>query len=243
MTFKSNFIVLSHGRTGSTYVVSELNTHPEIRMYYELFHDSPDHREAVNGEKWESGSNAWDFIQRNVFNSLPEGRSTVGFKLFYFHLPLQDPVWKELQADQSINLILLHRENIFAGFVSEERARVTNVWHPTETDKSYDHEVKITLDMVKARRYFERNLERQRFGKNLVADRDHLFMTYEDLVMDATSTMARMVKYLGVDVKDWRPSPFLTGSADRTRTVIMNIDEVSGFLAEKQALWMLEPYR
>ena len=242
MPVKSKFIVLSHGRTGSTYVVQELNKHPQIRMLSEIFHDSYDERPYVNGKKWEPGLSSWDFLQENVYDTLPDGILTIGFKLFYFHLPLSDQTWVNLDKDREIAPVVLHRQNIFAGFVSEERARQSNIWHPTEKGDAYTQEVHVTLNMVKAQRYLDRNFERQKFGLKLVADRNHLFMTYEDLVKDAPGTMKKLANYFKIDVGTWEPAAFLTGSADKSRTIIDNIDEIATFLKQRDAIWMLEPY-
>ena len=243
MTVKPKFIVLSHGRTGSTYLVEELDRHPSIRMFSEIFHETRDQRPDVNGKIWHDGMDSWDFVQDNVYSRRPHGALTTGFKLFYFHVCGADnQIWNELQNDRSISPILLHRKNIFASFVSEERARNTNVWHPTGKDGAYEVSVGITLDVGKAREFHDRTMAEQQFGKKLVADREHFFMTYEDLLEDAPGILGLLLDYLGLSSDGWEPAPFHRGSADKYRTQIANIDEVSDFLKEKDALWMLKPF-
>lgn len=53
MTKPKKMIVLSHGRTGSTYLIKALNRHPDFDMKRELFFSNPDMRPDVNGEVWE----------------------------------------------------------------------------------------------------------------------------------------------------------------------------------------------
>lgn len=236
------FIILSHGRTGSTYLVNNLNRHPNIAVFQELFHATPSQRQPVEGRIWQNGEDSARFLEEVVF-PLARDRSAVGFKLFYFHArgdAMARRVWDMIAETPTLPLILLHRKNIFAGFVSEQRARQSNIWHPTQ-GADYRGQQELTLDVDAALRYVQRTRERQKLGCELVQGHPGLEMFYEDLASDASATIRRVTEFLGLGpVEPW--SDFSAGSADASATRILNLEECRRALEAIGAAWMVEPY-
>ena len=67
-------------------------------------------------------------------------------------------------------------------------------------------------------------------------------MNYEDLLCDAQSEMKKLISFLGGSDVGFDADEFLAGSADRSRTKIVNLEEVRKMLAQFDAQWMVEPY-
>lgn len=145
---KEKFIVVSRGRTASTFLAKGLNRHPNINMAYEIFH--PRKPYPVNGVRYDSKVNSWDFLERNFFGVPVASEEFRGFKLFYYHARSTDKakaVWRAIQVRDDIKLISLSRLNIFAAYVSEVRARKSKVWHPKAKTDSYSASFAVNIDI------------------------------------------------------------------------------------------------
>ncbi len=239
------FVMLSYGRTGSTYVMRQFDNRPDTVMLSELFHPNPDERAPAQGRCWEDGSNSWDFVCDNVYVDYPETVRAVGFKLFYFHArkgPEELAIWPGIAGDSAMKIVLLERENVFAGFVSEQRARATQVWHPRLGHEQYYAPVEIVVDPAAAEKYLQVNMNRRGWGTDFAKGHAVFRMSYEDMVADSTTTLRNMAGFLGLPAEDWLPAEFLKGSADRDMTRISNLGEVTAMLKRNGAEWMAEPY-
>lgn len=239
------FVILSWGRTGSTYLVKELNARPDTVTESELFHPSTDGRDRARGQRWENGTDSWNFVQENVFFDRDPAIRAVGFKLFYFHArkgPDEQAIWRALREDRSIRIILLGRRNVFAGFVSEQRARQTSIWHPRPGQEGYYAPVELALDVEAAERYLRLSRERAAMGQSISKGHPAFGLDYEDLLEDHVSILARMARFLDLPVDRWQPGAFLESSADRDRTRITNLKEVQEMLERNDAGWMAQPF-
>jgi LPS sulfotransferase NodH len=245
MNNQRRFIVLSHGRTGSTYLVEQLNRTADIRMYSEVFHDAYNERPETNGNRFEAGQDSWTFVEDNVYCRQEDHIKTVGFKLFYFHARDAWPenrIWTELPSHKDIDVVVLGRKNYFAGFISEARAKSTSIWHPTVHNRDYEKLVEVTVDLVRARRFMTRTSKYHDMGLEIAQGHRIFEMNYEDLLLDAGHEMKKLIGFLGGSEDGFAASGFLAGSADKNRTKIVNIEEVRKLLAEFDADWMAEPY-
>lgn len=144
---KTPHIVLTHGRSGSNFVVNTLNQHPEICNFGEIFGDwtptgkwyrrlrrsNPDwaayaDRFLESGLLFRSAQLA-NVVQRTLGgrprNYKPYGQvKTVGFKDFAFHferLGLLD----YLRERPQLRVICLSRDNDFERYVSLKRMKLT----------------------------------------------------------------------------------------------------------------------
>lgn len=239
------FIVLSHGRTGSTYLVEELNRTPDIRMYSEVFHDAYNERPETNGKRFEAGQDSWAFVLENVYCEKGDAIKTVGFKLFYFHARDTWPenrIWSELPSNTEIDVVILGRKNYFAGFISEARAKSTSLWHPSVLNDDYGKLVEVSVDITRAKRFMSRTSRYRDMGLEIAKGHRTLEMNYEDLLLDARAEMNNLISFLGGSDLGFVANEFLAGSADKDRTKIVNLEEVRKMLAEFDAEWMVEPY-
>src|SRR5438552_1323326 len=128
----NRFVILSHGRTGSTALCGALSAHPHIHAYKEIFHCDTDARTYANGQRYENGMNAARFCEEHVFWAPNEfDKTTIGFKLFFFHARSDRnaySIWPYLINDHSIKVIKLLRRNVVDCYISEQRSKQSGVW-------------------------------------------------------------------------------------------------------------------
>ena len=122
------FVIFSFPRTGSTYLCSRLNAHPQIVCHYEVFH--PDEI-ATAGKRAAEIPELAGFTPRtrdedparfmDALFSHDRGQLATGFKIFVGH---SEEAHRLILADRSIVKILLRRSTIDA-YVSMIIARQT----------------------------------------------------------------------------------------------------------------------
>ncbi|WP_118828429.1 sulfotransferase [Salinibacter ruber] len=99
------FIVVCDIRTGSTMLRSFLQSHPNVRMFFELFHLHPDHVPfKVPGYRQKSrdpevvhrrNKDPVQFLETDVFTRQPSSIQAVGFKLLYTQARAQHMWWED----------------------------------------------------------------------------------------------------------------------------------------------------
>ena len=114
------FVVVCTMRTGSTMLGSYLDSHPNARMFFEVFHHFPD-SVAFGRPGYAARSNApavvadrntdpVGFLERHVFTRQPRSVQAVGFKLLYnqaraapqwWDAPEYDRWWTHLDRDKA----------------------------------------------------------------------------------------------------------------------------------------------
>ena len=167
------FILLGHGRSGSTLVVKSLAQHPNIRMAGELFHESQDERkrafEGLNrtyppdkAEKhyYLEDTDGAKFLREDVFyeRPWPEIRAA-GFKLFYVHARNHSETrkaWPYLLENKDIRVLHLVRTNNLESFLSLKLALLTKEWKRWKNSQTERAEPPLlTLDPKECRAYFD----------------------------------------------------------------------------------------
>lgn len=124
------FVILNAPRTGSNYLCTVLNSHPDILCHHEIFNPHvvgvARHLQGTEfriGSIEERNADPIQFLER-VWN-LPMGRSLVGFKLCWRQ---NDAVYRFLLREPAIRKIVLKRRNRVRTFVSLVLARHTAEW-------------------------------------------------------------------------------------------------------------------
>ena len=147
------FVILSHGRTGSTTLCHGISMHPEVEAYGEVFHKKPGGA-VVNGKEFLDGDDGGEFCRDVVWQSPNEfEKRVIGFKIFFFHArksERQYNAWRYLTSDPSIKVILLLRPNIFDSYVSAQRSRASGIWRVERDGTVPDkHQQPIPIDVIR----------------------------------------------------------------------------------------------
>ena len=125
-------IVFAARRTGSSFLVNLLRTHPDVLMHGELFHvrDIHDASDGYHGHELPH-EDVFEVRRRSPLGMLhhvqchTEGRRAVGLKVFRDHLSPRN--WQKLWSWCTV-CVVLRREDVRAQYGSLLRARATGRW-------------------------------------------------------------------------------------------------------------------
>lgn len=250
-----SFIVFTSPRSGSSWLLDLLDSHPQIAAYAELF--LPGDRTAPNYgsrdvQRFETKlapgrpSGGWRLVPRRLaylrrLFAVRPGVGAIGFKLMYEHPPAHPGVLPYL-AVRRTRVVHLVRTNSLDQVVSWETATARGLFrvHAGEDVPP----VRVRLDaatlatrlekMAQATARARRTLDRYRLPA--------LELTYEQLLHDPKATADLVAQFLGIKADMWQPASTLIPMNTAPRQdVIDNLGEVESALAGTQFSWMLGP--
>ena len=203
------FVILGTARTGTTMLLSYLNSHPEILCLRGVFGAT----NKINfGKKYDNlpdectdqklienrNTKPREFIQKYVFKNYSENYKAVGLKYFYDHdrhLLNKNELIDYFTENNDIKFIHIKRDNLLAILYSYKRALSNQNWHLQEKT-NFKTEIKIK----ECENYFtEIKKQYKRFDK-LFGDR--IFsIVYEDFVKKPTKILQELQNFLNVSPK------------------------------------------
>lgn len=206
------FILYSTQRSGSTWVVDMLNSHPEVRAYSELFLAGGRGRPQWGGSKdlvfWETylqqrrteaPKAGIDSLLFQYLDDLYRGSdqiSAVGFKLMYGQAGAY-PKIMEYASLHNVGIIHLIRRNYLDTLISKEIAAQRDLYHTRKGDPVQQTTVRLDAgDLVERLAAQEKEVEKAERRLRAQGARV-LEVAYEDLRAD-TSGFAAMLGWLGV---------------------------------------------
>ena len=181
------FVVVSRSRTGSTLLMSLLDSHENIECAGEIFKEL----------QRSSSKSVW--FQH--FGNRLSRTQVVGFRLFYYHpFSGDNEVWKFLKSDTSIVIIHLSRRNVLRTLISQRIGMKTNMWKQRKGEKGQISatEKRIHLSVSECEEFFVETKKfeietRQSFEKHSMVE-----VVYEDIISDQSSTLNRVFSGLNV---------------------------------------------
>ena len=183
------FIILNATRTGSNFLCTVLNSHPDILCHHEIFNPHvigvARHLQDSDfrlGSMAERESDPVEFLDRVWRTNL--GRAAVGFKMCLWQ---HEPAYRAVMPDRSVRKILLKRRNRVKSFVSLLLARQTGEWvvyddrgAPAPRPQVHvDHATLLENIALHDRFYAETERALSESGQ------DHALLWYEDLFSPA----------------------------------------------------------
>jgi len=222
------FAIVCLGRTGSTHLVSLLDSHPEIRCFGELF----THHEGTLDEAFVT-SPIDDPVDYVAQLTAPLGERAVGFKLPLNSIRAHPEALRVLEGDQML-IVRLRRLNLLALLASRRLLATTRV--PQSTHGDYG-DATVAIDPSQALAVFRLTDEHERYLDGLADGRPSFQITYEDL--GAGQRLDAIQDFLDVD-----PVP-LQSLFKRVRSrplseTIENWSEISNALRGTPYEWFLE---
>jgi len=182
------FMILSRTRTGSTMLLSLLNSHPNVYAEGEIFR-------ALNGRNYKD-------ILTKVYTKLPSYIKAKGFKIFYFD-PIDDDsnnIWGDLISMEDLWVIHLKRRNILRTILSRKIAGtqgVWAVWSAKEQNSDKDKAVSFTKEELEQSFINTRDAEEK--GNKDFNKHTLLTVYYEDLVTNTEDEFRKIFDFLGVE--------------------------------------------
>ena len=237
-------VILTTQRTGSTFLVDCLGSHPDIECASEILVGDPDIPARRKGGRFKKVVKLGNFIRTGAF--LPghrmDGYFTGGaahvrmFKVMYNHLA--NPFARRyLQEQEDIRIVHLRRHNLLKVYVSKllmpKRAQV-QVFSPVDAVQVHVDPARAIASMRESRQLYERY-------EHLFERHRRLPVTYEDLFDGqqlSGTTAARICEFLGV-----APHPMKSGiiklNPESLRDMVANFEELADAVAKTEFADML----
>lgn len=234
MNQPTRFVVLGHGRTGSTLVVQTLRDHPNVRMYGEIFHDDPAERPTslrIDEPPYVDQADGGRYLAEVIFRTRWwKPLRAVGFKLFYDHArdsPGALRAWDHLVGDRSIRIVHVARRNLLEAWLSYQVALRTGVWvRASGEPRARPRVAPIHIQPEECREFFEFVGERRRWARAAFAGHEVLELEYErDLATGFARTLGRLADFLGVR-RVHIPPPIERQRQGSSRAQIANYEEL-----------------
>ncbi len=170
------FIILCTGRTGSTYLHTCLNSHPNVCSF------------GDTGLGWGEQliKTKWKPYARHIH--------AIGMKVFYE--PGDQEVFSEMKLPDDVRVIHLTRKDELAMYYSRLKAEATGLW----TGPS-DRGPKITIQDQEFLHFKNAYLTTVAANQQQLSDYKVLDITYESLTEDTEKSLNQIQKFLGVRPK------------------------------------------
>jgi LPS sulfotransferase NodH len=180
------FVLLARSRTGSNLLLSQLESHPQVRAEGELF-------QRLRGRRWES-------ILAGVHGRQPPEVRAAGFKLFYYHPldALDDALWRSLAQRRDLHVLHLRRRNTLRVLVSRKIAERSDVWS-SAGDPSAPASKAVSFTPEELEAGFRETEAWEQGGAERFRDHPVLDLWYEDLVAEPRATFDAVTDFLGVE--------------------------------------------
>ena len=245
------FVVLTFPRSGSTWLMNMLDSHPEVVAYDELF---------LGGEGVQpQADDQLDFATylehvpqatrrfrvphrisylRSVFRERP-GTRAVGFKLIYGQVTA-NPGLLQYFAVRRVRAIHLVRANLLDAVISYEAARETGVFHRRRGEPAPHGTVRLDADGIRERLgYMEWAVARGRVWLERFR-LPRVEVAYEELIGRRDETLGTLLRFLDVDPRlESLDSELVRVRGGSTLDLVENADEVRASLTGTRFEWML----
>ena len=180
------FIIVSHARSGSNFLLNSLNSHPNIIAEHELF--------AAHNR--DIGVNFQPTLDK-LYGERPTTAHAVGCKVFYYHL--NEDEWQKISEIPNIKVIHLKRKNRLSMIVSMKVAFKTNQWGITNESERIEAERKqVYLDYDYLRNSFEKIKSWEDETEKLFDSSQINNIFYEDLTKEYKQTINSLYDFLKV---------------------------------------------
>jgi hypothetical protein len=212
-----SFVILCLGRTGSTHLVSLLDSHPEIRCFGELF---PHERGTLDPEYapyWQG-----DPLEYVIGLTAQVSEPAVGFKLPMGSIQAHRDALRLLEPED-LRIVRLSRLNLLSLFVSRRLLATTR---DSESRGDYGGAT-VALDPKQCIAMFKRTEDHERYLDELAADKPVFRITYEELAVGERFT--EIQRFLEVEPVSLKSDHRRTRQRSLSET-IENWPEVEGAL-------------
>ncbi len=226
----TRFVVLSAPRTGSNYLCSLLDSHPEVLCHHELFNlDGVRCARSCSetgfdlGTPYERDLDPVGFLHRAWGEH--DGARALGFKLARRH---PEFVFRDVIADRGVKKILLRRRNRLKTYVSDLIAWEEQRWthygqHPDRLER-----ISVEVDVDGLRAFadeYEAFYDRMRRS---LRERDEPWLEVDYETLFLPGVLAEILTFLGLSASELEGLRGATPkrNADDLRAIVSNYDEL-----------------
>ncbi len=250
-------IILTTQRTGSTFLVTCLETHPEIRCLGELLAGSRLFHVPEFLFRFRYGTKAYRFVRsgawwptRMMRRYLDEGRlgsmelgvkPVMAFKAMYNQIR---PAWTMdfLRGRKDLRVLHLRRNNLLKTYVSNQLLTVKrdDAWKPHTTTPV--DAVSMRILPAGAIEFMRKSAAEYEAHERLFADHPRLALSYETMIDGAgiEAGVAREIcRFLGVAERPMQ-SKLVKMNPERLDEMVQNYDELASAVAKTEFAAMLD---
>jgi hypothetical protein len=204
------FICLTHARTGSTMLIKALQQHKSIVAYGEIARDSSRYPSGIN--RFGNSEDLYErdpvaFFDSKVFRKYPPHIQAVGFKMFYFHAPIETvwgrSVWDYVLGQNNLKVLHLKRHNMLKTWLSHKLAESTDEWWTYSRNSKKE---KIRIEYQEALEFFTRLQGWEAEFDSKFSDRSKLEIVYEQLSREMDGEFRRIQEFLDVPYQPIKPT-------------------------------------
>ncbi len=246
------FLIVGHPRSGSTHLMSLLQSHPEIVCMHELlkldggkslferYHLG--NRKALLKQREED---IITFLNHAIFCKHPKGIHAVGFKALYpfpreheAERSYRNNAWSYLAQKKELKVIFLNR-NLLRSYLSWAIAMQTNVWrvYQNSPKKATPTLLKVNIDHML--NYIRNAINREREIRSQLRSLRKIEVDYDELSQYPDSTLQKITGFLGVKQVPL-VSQLKRQNPKKTSEMISNFKEVSRILNSNNFGYLLE---
>ena len=190
------FLVISRSRTGSTLLMTSLNSHSNIicrgeRLNFLRRNEKSRKRNPVA-------------VIKNIYGKQPTYIKAAGFKLFYSHPndgseSEREAIWAQLAAIDNLKIVHLRRENVLRALISKEIAAQSGEYFSTKKSNGPKSPKRIEFKPEKLHEELDNNELREKTCLSRFNHCEKLDITYEKLVSNPSETHQALCAFLNVD--------------------------------------------
>jgi hypothetical protein len=251
------FVIVSLERSGSHYLRGALNSHPEARVYGDIFHRNPANRGRTLAtldiiRPWEQDEPPAEYLENVVYRPESDGLKAIGFKFVHLLGRMKNPVESDLYtyiSNAGIAVLHLERKNLLNRYLSRELARRNKAWinvrwsgkdDASDSTLRGEYREGVFIDPSEAaddiRRARKASREtRERFSRNPC-----FAVAYESLLGNAEDTFREIQEFLDLSPATLVPDTVRQRSGGQ-RLWISNYEELQSAFMGRQEEEYLEP--
>jgi LPS sulfotransferase NodH len=238
----NRLFILAEPRSGSSWLMETLRSHPDITMLPELYNDVQ-YSEVLGFKGLEEDRFAECIHYLEAF--FVDTTRYTGCKILLNHLELISSEFPEyfMQHYRDAHFIFLCRRNLLHAHISLRIAHSCGIWHSKQNDPVKKRTVRIDPADLYAK--IEKSVHRRASYVQLLENvqAKYFALTYEDLFAGPVRAVSSLLRFL--DISDTRIT-FSTekkGNPFALSTVIENFDEVKDFFQQHSEYYrmLLQP--
>lgn len=228
------FVIITAGRTGSTWLRLLLDSHPAVSCHGEVFGTNLSSIAEPDTADWDAALAAREsapaaFLQERVF--APTAAQAVGFKVLYEHLLTRWPtVLQSLVADRSIRIIHLTRRDGLKRFLSEYFVGTVTHRHQLPVGETPPLVTPVYIAVTDILGSLQRVADQQAAMQAHFAHHPVFDIAYEDLAAPDSTVLDALLDFLAVAGVPLR-ADLQKILPDDMSALIENLDEVRAALA------------
>lgn len=248
----NKFFIFTRGRSGSTAIIDELNSHPQCVCHGEIFRRDPLRNPKVKKAYEEMGVEylklrltndqaipygLWKKIEKNTHKSIidyldfletdaaSKGYGAMGFKFLHNYVVEMPDLLKNLKKYE-YKAIHLIRRNVVRQVISGMVAAKRGVYNSRKYKVTHE---KYLLDIKEFAIKIKLNIKQVNDADKMLAELgfSKFDIYYEDFLKDRNGFHRFILEKLGLSFDELTPSSFTIMVPSDLRTVIENYDEIS----------------